>query len=94
MLLKYNCFLPLNHCEEEASSLAHAHACFRVSSLVGDALHSIQQSLLIPVGAELELSPGVITELNDGHLSKKKLDAFIMPVVLDLYYAEFWSEPS
>lgn len=89
VLLKCTCFLPLNHCEEEASSPAHIHACFGVSSLIGDALHSVQQRLLVPVGAELELSPGIITELNDGHLSKKKLGAFIMPVVLDLCYAEF-----
>lgn len=67
----------------------HIRACFGVSSLIGDALHSVQQRLLVPVGAELELSPGIITELNDGHLSKRKLGAFIMPVVLDLCYAEF-----
>lgn len=93
VLLKCTCFLPLNHCEEEASSLAHIRACFGVSSLIGNALHSIQQRLLVPVGAELELSPGIITELNDGHLSKRKLGVFIMPVVLELYYAELvWAK--
>lgn len=65
-------FTPLNHCKVEASSLAHIHACFSVSSLIGDALHGVQQRLLVPVGAELELSPGIITELNDSHLSKRK----------------------
>lgn len=89
MLLKCTCFLPLNHCEDKASSLVHIHACFGVSSLIGDALYSIQQRLLVPVGAELELSPGIIAELNDSHLSKTKLGAFIKPVVLDLCYAEF-----
>lgn len=89
VLLKCTCFLPLNHCEDKASYLAHIHTCFGVSSLIGDALHSMQQRLLVPVGAELELSPGIITELNDGHLSKRKLGAFIKPVVLDLCCTEF-----
>lgn len=66
------CFLPLNHSEKAASSLARIRACFGVSSLIGDALHGVQQRLFVPVGAELELSPGVVTELNDGYLSKKK----------------------
>lgn len=43
--------------------------CLGVSSLVGDLVDGVQQSLLVTVRVQLELSPGVVTELGDGHLS-------------------------
>ena len=39
-----------------------------VPSLVGDALDGVQQALLVAVRVELELRPGVVAELGDGHL--------------------------
>lgn len=43
--------------------------CFGVSSLVGDAADGLQEALFVTVGVELELCSGVVTELDDRHLS-------------------------
>lgn len=43
--------------------------CLGVSSLVGDPVDGVQQPLLVAVRVQLELRPGVVAELGDGHLS-------------------------
>lgn len=46
-----------------------ALTCLGVSSLVGDLVDGVQQSLLVAVRVQLELCASVVTELGDGHLS-------------------------
>ena len=53
-------------------------ACLGVSSLVGNVVDGVQQSLLIAVRVQLELSTSVVTELSDGHLSEKSTKISLM----------------
>lgn len=46
--------------------------CLGVSSLVGDLVDGVQQSLFVAVGVELELGASVVTKLGDGHLSTQR----------------------
>lgn len=53
------------------SSAAHSAqhpTCLGVSPLVGNPVDGVQQPLLVFVGVQLELGPGVVAELGDGHL--------------------------
>jgi len=56
-------------CSFQREFLSHTLTCLGVSSLVGDLVDGVQQSLLVAVRVQFELCPGVVTELSDGHLS-------------------------
>lgn len=43
--------------------------CLGVSTLVGDLVDGVQQSLLVAVRVKQELGASVVAELSDGHLS-------------------------
>lgn len=57
----------------QKSSSLHAVrvlTCLSVSSLVGDLVDGVQQTLLVTVGVQLKLCPGIVTELGNSHLSQ------------------------
>lgn len=57
-----------------------ALTCFSVSSLVGDLVDGIKQTLFVTVGVQLELSPSVVTELGDGHLPGPGIMSIKLPI--------------
>ena len=53
-------------------TLTTALTCLSVSSFISDLLNSLQQRFLVAMGTQLEFCPGIITELSNGHLERRR----------------------